>query len=122
MSVTSTTLDDQQATPSTFLKRLMNGNFGLTRTYWLYGVAGICGLLFVSMLASYFAAPFGAVVFSVCMLATVAYGTAAMIGAWRAASRTGSPKLTQIRIAVGALPVALIILIFVYSMVAFFLQ
>lgn len=76
------------STPKVFLNKLKSGDYGLAKTYWLFGVLtnSIAGL-FVKVLVPV-APNLGALLILVC----VAYNVIAMIGVWRAAdSYKGEP-------------------------------
>jgi len=96
-----------EVTAKGFIKRLMDGDFGLAKTYWLYFVVGgmaINLLLFFPMLSS----SFGLIVVS--MLAAIAYDIVVLTGVWNSASRYTGSKIWSVlaKIIVGANAVFLV--------------
>lgn len=87
-----------------FFGKLANGDFGLAKTYWIYGVlAGIVVNIVLSVVTS-----IGALVFL--MLAYIAYEIPVLMGTWRAANKYPGLKiwaiLAQVAVVLGAIMLA----------------
>lgn len=76
--------------PDRFLPKLANGDFGLAKTYWLYGV--IIGL-FASFLSNLITSIAGLVIF---MLVFTIYEIPVLMGVWRASRKYQAPNIWAI--------------------------
>ena len=90
-----------EVTAKGFIKQLIDGDFGLAKTYWLYFVLGgmaINLLLFFPISSS----SLGLIVVS--MLAAIAYDIVVLTGIWNSASRYTGSKIWSVlaKIIVGA--------------------
>ena len=99
-----------EVTVKGFIKQLIDGDFGLAKTYWLYFILGgmaINLLLFFPMSSS----SLGLIV--VYMLAAIAYDIVVLTGIWNSASRyTGSKIWSALaKIIVGANAVFLVFVV-----------
>jgi len=93
-----------QSSSDSFFTKLTNGDFGLPKTYWLFGVLG--GLLFIIPVALAAAAEsLGALV--AVLLASVIYSLIVAVGIWRASDKYQGPKvwavLAKIAVIIGIL-------------------
>ncbi len=93
-----------QSSSGSFFKKLTNGDFGLPKTYWLFGVLG--GLLFIIPFALAAAAEsLGALIFV--LLASVIYSLIVAVGIWRASDKYQGAKvwavLAKIAVIIGIL-------------------
>jgi len=99
MSEIETIVND--ATEKGFFKKLANGDFGLAKTYWLYGV--LFG--FFVNIAMRLITSIGLLV--IVMLVYTAYEIPVIIGVWRAAKKYQGPKiwaeLAKIAVVLGAI-------------------
>ena len=109
MSNTSTQISSNtnEQTAKSFIKQLIDGDFGLAKTYWLYFILGgmaINLLLFFPMSSS----SLGLIVVS--MLAAIAYDIVVLTGIWNSASRYTGSKIWSVlaKIIVGANAVFLV--------------
>lgn len=75
------------STEKGFFGKLANGDFGLAKTYWLYGVL----VRVVVGIISNAATSIGG--FVILMLAYTAYETAVIMGTWRAANKYQGQKI-----------------------------
>ena len=96
-----------EQTAKSFIKQLIDGDFGLAKTYWLYFILGgmaINLLLFFPMSSS----SFGLIVVS--MLAAIVYVIVVLTGVWNSASRYTGSKIWSVlaKIIVGANAVFLV--------------
>ena len=86
---------------SGFFRKLANGDFGLAKTYWLYGV--LVGIV-VSIISNAITSVGG---FVILMLAHMAYSILVIKGTWRAADRYQGPHrwavLAKIAAVLGAI-------------------
>ena len=84
-----------------FIKKLSNGDFGLAKTYWLYGV--VVGIAF-RVLTTIIPSP---VIVAILSVAWIAYAIFLYMGIWKAASKYTGEKiwavLAQIMVVLGAL-------------------
>lgn len=71
-----------------FFKKLADGDFGLARTYWLYGVLVSIS---VNLVSNYFITSIGGLL--VLTLAYAAYDIPVILGTWRAARKYQGPTL-----------------------------
>ena len=77
-----------EVTTKGFIKQLIDGDFGLAKTYWLYFVLG-SNLLWLLLMFPISASSLGLIVVST--LAVIAYDIVVLTGIWNSASRyTGS--------------------------------
>lgn len=108
MSDTERTTDREAAAAKGFFGKLVNGEFGLAKTYWLYGV--LVGI--VVNIVSRGITSTGALMFLI--VAYTAYEVPVLIGTWRAASMYKGPSvwaiLAKIAIILGALMLAVSLL------------
>lgn len=105
--------NDTTRTEKGFFGKLANGDFGLAKTYWLYGVlaggvlVGVVGNIFSNVVTSIG----GLVIF---MLASTAYEIPVFLGTWRAANKYQGPKiwavLAKIAVVLGATIMAVCLL------------
>ena len=96
-----------EVTDKGFIKQLIDGDFGLAKTYWLYFILGgmaINLLLFFPMSSS----SLGLIVVS--MLAAIVYAIVVLTGVWNSASRYIGSKIWSVlaKIIVGANSVFLV--------------
>ena len=96
-----------EVTDKGFIKQLIDGDFGLAKTYWLYLILGgmaINLLLFFPMSSS----SLGLIVVS--MLAAIVYAIVVLTGVWNSASRYIGSKIWSVlaKIIVGANSVFLV--------------
>lgn len=91
-----------------FFGKLANGDFGLAKTYWLYGV--LVGI--VVNIISIVVTSVGGVV--ILILAYTAYEIPVIMGTWRAANKYEGPKiwvfLAKIAVVLGAIMLAISLL------------
>lgn len=78
---------DSQEKEKGFFRKLANGDFGLPKTYWIYGV--LVGIVAGNILN--LVEPLGP--FLILMFAYTAYSVTVLIGIWRAANRYTGRKL-----------------------------
>ena len=71
-----------------FFKRLADGDFGLARTYWLYGVLVSIS---VNLVSNFFITSIGGLL--LLTLAYAAYDISVILGTWRAARKYQGPRL-----------------------------
>ncbi len=101
--------DTQEINDKGFFKKLSDGDFGLAKTYWLFGVlvGGIGGNIVVTVVAM----SKSLALIIIIMLALIVYSVLQMIGVWNASNRyTGSKiwaVLAKIAVVLGALTIAL---------------
>ena len=94
-----------------FFKKLMDGDFGLAKTYWLYGF--LVGVIFgvVAQVAIYISP----ILYLLVFLISIAYYIPLAIGIWRAANRYTGPKiwaiLAKIAVILGVLNIIATLLI-----------
>ena len=90
-----------EVTDKGFIKQLIDGDFGLAKTYWLYFVLGgiAVNLLLMIPISS---SSLGLIVVS--MLAAIAYYIVVLTGIWNSASRYTGSKIWSVlaKIIVGA--------------------
>lgn len=69
-----------------FVVRLIKGELGLVRTYWLFGVLGgvICRVLLIAMPTPD--------LFLIAVALTIFYQATVLVGIWNAATRYAGPK------------------------------
>ena len=93
-----------EVTAKGFIKQLIDGDFGLAKTYWLYFVVGSNLLLMFPISSS----SFGLIVVSV--LAAIVYVIVVLTGVWNSASRYTGSKIWSVlaKIIVGANAVFLV--------------
>ena len=96
-----------EVTAKGFIKQLIDGDFGLAKTYWLYFVLGgiAVNLLLMIPISS---SSLGLIVVS--MLAAIAYYIVVLTGIWNSASRYTGSKIWSVlaKIIVGANSVFLV--------------
>lgn len=95
----------KDSTEKGFFGKLANGDFGLAKTYWIYGVlVGVVVNMFFSLLES-------RGVITIALLAYIVYAIPVIMGTWRAATKYAGPKiwavLANIACVLGALQLAL---------------
>ena len=90
-----------EVTAKGFIKQLIDGDFGLAKTYWLYFVLG-SNLLWLLLMFPISSSSFGLMVVST--LAAIAYDIVVFTGIWNAASRYTGSKIWSVlaKIIVGA--------------------
>ena len=71
-----------------FFSKLIHGDYGLAKTYWLFGVLGSTVLSVFLMLSAVLAAELVIALY----LVALSYAVVVLIGTWRAASRYQGPK------------------------------
>jgi hypothetical protein len=71
-----------------FFSKLMHGDYGLAKTYWLFGVLGSTVLGAILALAGGLAEEFSLAL----IIVALSYSAVVLIGTWRAASRYLGPK------------------------------
>ncbi|MCX8146793.1 MAG: zinc ribbon domain-containing protein, partial [Azovibrio sp.] len=91
-----------------FFAKLSRGDFGLARTYWLYGVlVGVIVNIVVDIVFSIIKSPG---FLAIALLAYTAYEVPVIMGIWRAATKYTGPKiwavLAKIACVLGALMLA----------------
>lgn len=79
------TEEGQQPASKSFFLKLMDGDFGLSDTYWLYGVVSGFGIRFIFWVLDHAQAHL--VVFVALWLLALAYQIMVWIGIWRAAEK-----------------------------------
>ena len=96
-----------EVTAKGFIKQLIDGDFGLAKTYWLYFVVG-SNLLWLLLMFPILSSSFGLIVVS--MLAAIAYDIVVLTGIWNSASRYTGSKIWSVlaKIIVGANAVFLV--------------
>ena len=96
-----------EVTAKGFIKQLIDGDFGLAKTYWLYFVLG-SNLLWLLLMFPISSSSFGLIVVS--MLAAIAYDIVVLTGIWNSASRYTGSKIWSVlaKIIVGANAVFLV--------------
>ena len=96
-----------EVTDKGFIKQLIDGDFGLAKTYWLYFVLGgiAVNLLLMIPISS---SSLGLIVVS--MLAAIVYAIVVLTGVWNSASRYIGSKIWSVlaKIIVGANSVFLV--------------
>ena len=103
--------DNQEINKKGFLKRLMDGDFGLAKTYWLYGVLVniVISLMFEIPVIS---ESLGLIL--ILLLATIIYTISLMIGIWKAANRYTGKKvwafLAKIAVVLGVIQMAVLVI------------
>lgn len=99
----------QEIPSSSFFTKLANGDYGLPRTYWLFGV--LVGVI-VGIAARTIESTAAVVIF---VLVYAAYSVLVLMGVWQAASRYAGPKiwpvLAKIAVVLGALMLAVSLLL-----------
>jgi len=85
-----------------FWAKLINGDYGLAKTYWLYGVLVGIGLNIIQRLVLASGADSIAVVIII-TLALVAYSVVWLIGLWRASNRYEGSKVWSILAKIAAI-------------------
>ena len=90
-----------EVTAKGFIKQLIDGDFGLAKTYWLYFVLG-SNLLWLLLMFPISSSSLGLIVVS--MLAAIAYDIVVLTGIWNSASRYTGSKIWSVlaKIIVGA--------------------
>jgi len=100
VSEVNSNIPDNQAGAG-FFRKLSNGDFGLAKTYWLYGV--VVGIAF-RVLTAIIPSP---VLVAILSVAWIAYAVFLYMGIWKAASKYTGEKiwavLAQIMVVLGAL-------------------
>ena len=96
-----------EVTAKGFIKQLIDGDFGLAKTYWLYFVVG-SNLLWLLLMFPISSSSLGLIVVST--LAAIAYDIVVLTGVWNSASRYTGSKIWSIlaKIIVGANAVFLV--------------
>lgn len=94
---------------------LVNGDLGLARTYWLYGV--FIGALF-GVAASVFAENDNWVASGIVVMLSIAYSTVVLLGIWRSANKYDGPYLWSILAKVATVLGGLQITIAVFAILA----
>ena len=90
-----------EVTAKGFIKQLIDGDFGLAKTYWLYFVLG-SNLLWLLLMFPILSGSLVLIV--VAMLASIAYAIVVLTGIWNSASRYTGSKIWSVlaKIIVGA--------------------
>ena len=90
-----------EVTAKGFIKQLIDGDFGLAKTYWLYFVLG-GNLLWLLLMFPISSSSFELIVVST--LAAIAYDIVVLTGIWNSASRHTGSKIWSVlaKIIVGA--------------------
>jgi len=90
-----------EVTAKGFIKQLIDGDFGLAKTYWLYFVLG-SNLLWLLLMFPISSSSLGLIVVS--MLAGISYDIVVLTGIWNSASRYTGSKIWSVlaKIIVGA--------------------
>ena len=90
-----------EVTDKGFIKQLIDGDFGLAKTYWLYFVLG-SNLLWLLLMFPISSSSLGLIVVS--MLAAIVYAIVVLTGVWNSASRYTGSKIWSVlaKIIVGA--------------------
>ena len=96
-----------EVTAKGFIKQLIDGDFGLAKTYWLYFVLG-SNLLWLLLMFPISSSSLGLIVVS--MLAVISYDIVVLTGIWNSASRYTGSKIWSVlaKIIVGANAVFLV--------------
>ena len=96
-----------EVTAKGFIKQLIDGDFGLAKTYWLYGVLGSIAM---NLLLMFPILSGSLVLIVVAMLASIAYAIVVLTGIWNSASRYTGSKIWSVlaKIIVGANAVFLV--------------
>ncbi|MCS5551495.1 MAG: hypothetical protein NZ811_08275 [Gammaproteobacteria bacterium] len=99
------------STPKGFFGKLANGDFGLAKTYWVYGVlVGFVVSIIINVITS-----IGGLV--ILMLAYTAYEIPVIMGTWRAANKYQGSKiwaiLAKIAVVLGVISLAVGLLAFI---------
>jgi len=85
--------DTKNAVQKGFIKKLIDGDFGLAKTYWLFGVVGGIALNLLMMLVILT----GSVVLIVtAMLLSFAFATAIFIAIWNSATKYSGSKFWSV--------------------------
>ncbi len=105
-------MDNMQEIQKVFFKKLIDGDFGLAKTYWFYGVlVGFIGQ--IVMLGVETSESIALVIITI--LVALTYNVCQMIGTWNAANRyTGSKIwtiLAKITVALGVMAIIFTIII-----------
>ena len=82
-----------EVTAKGFIKQLIDGDFGLAKTYWLYFVVG-SNLLWLLLMFPISSSSLGLIVVS--MLAAIAYDVVVLTGVWNSASRYTGSKIWSV--------------------------
>lgn len=108
MSDTESSEDLSASSELHFLSRLVRGDFGLAKTYWLYGVLVGLGVNLISRAIT----SSGMLVLFV--VAYAVYEVPVLIGTWRAAAKYSGPTiwavLAKIAVVLGAIVLAVSLL------------
>ena len=100
--------DAQEINDKGFFKKLSDGDFGLAKTYWLYGALVSIGAQIVMAVVGMSES---VALIIIIMLALIVYSVFQMIGVWNASNRyTGSKiwaVLAKIAVVLGALTLVL---------------
>jgi len=99
------------STQKGFFGKLANGDFGLAKTYWVYGVlVGFVVSIIINVITS-----IGGLV--ILMLAYTAYEIPVIMGTWRAANKYQGSKiwaiLAKIAVVLGVISLAVGLLVFI---------
>jgi len=106
-------MNTQETTKKGFFKKLYDGDFGLPKTYWLFGVLANIVLKGVTILVS---ASDSILLIGVSLLAIVVYSIIQMIGLWNAASRYTGSKVWAILAKISVVLGVLVILVSIGAM------
>ena len=94
-----------------FFRKLMDGDFGLAKTYWFYGF--LVGIIFG--VVAQVVMSISPILYLLVLLIEIAYDIPLMIGIWRAANRYTGPKiwaiLAKIAVILGVLSIIAALLI-----------
>ena len=82
-----------EVTAKGFIKQLIDGDFGLAKTYWLYGVLGSIAM---NLLLMFPILSGSLVLIVVAMLASIAYAIVVLTGIWNSASRYTGSKIWSV--------------------------
>jgi hypothetical protein len=88
-SEVSNTGETSSSTSGAFLLKLAQGDYGLPKTYWLFGVLGNLLFIFPTML---FAAAESMPLLFLTLIAHLAYSLIVAVGTWRASDKYLGPK------------------------------
>lgn len=89
MPKNKTTIGASVANAKDFFGKLANGDFGLAKTYWLYGVLVVVVVSIITSLSDIRSAAFE----TVFLLGVLVYAILVNMGVWRAANKYQGPKV-----------------------------
>jgi hypothetical protein len=116
MTQCAITDNDSVTSEKGFFKRLAGGDFGLARTYWLYGVLVSIS---VNLVSNFFITSIGGLL--LLTLAYAAYDVPVILGTWRAARKYQGPRLwanlAKSMTIVGAIMLAVVLVLLLVMLV-----